>query len=746
MKFTFPPESKPLDGYTIKRAIQRGGFGEVYYALSDGGKEVALKLLQQNLDIELRGVSQCLNLKHPNLLTIFDIRTDDDGDHWIVMEYVSGKNLDEVIDACGGPMPVEEVQSWLDGIAAGLNFLHDRGIVHRDLKPANIYREHGTVKIGDVGLAKFISESRRSAQTQSVGTVYYMAPEVAHGCYGREVDIYSLAVIVYEMLTGRVPFDGESTGEILMKHLSEKPDLSSLPERLRPVLARALEKDPMHRTPTARELADDFRKAAAGVELAQDIPEDSFAGHTAANSAADDRNRSADDRAANWDKLDASTARKEARKAARYARKEMRKSVRHSRKIERKAALHARKMQKKAYKHAMEAARYASAEIERATEKFQGRGDRVHVDRRNKKVVVTPAKKEHPKQDWWEMHGHWLKIAAVVAIVLAIFAPGTFFGLMRVVVTLAIYGAVGYGIYLLVTHLSKSQQRPKPHRYRSAVASRAPESVNRAADTPQAAQPVYEPDDAQSAAFAPAQPAYRTKTRKRRTFILSPNTPREISLRRRMIELTGSMTFAIVCTAIITAALAFLGVLPDAASIGMFNITALLASWAVLVPSKLSEGTDLDSGMRRLMQLGVGVLVGMGAFWLDQTLMADLWNESWVVGSRPDAAFEHVGSHALLEQSQPTMAAYILFFGALFGVRRWWWHVDSFRATRFRIRTALCTGAIGFLLPWIWAFPLTWGALWALTISSVAQLSAVWTPPKYRERLVQAAREQTDFA
>src|SRR5688572_1724300 len=75
MKLTYPPESKPLEGYTIKRAIARGGFGEVYYAQSDAGKEVAIKLLRQNLEVELRGVSQCLNLNHPNLVSIYDIRT-----------------------------------------------------------------------------------------------------------------------------------------------------------------------------------------------------------------------------------------------------------------------------------------------------------------------------------------------------------------------------------------------------------------------------------------------------------------------------------------------------------------------------------------------------------------------------------------------------------------------------------------------------------------------------------------------
>ena len=124
------------------------------------------------------------------------------------MEYVRGKNLDKVIDDSNGPMPMEDVEKWLTGMVEGIAFLHDRGIVHRDLKPANVFEEGGVVKIGDVGLAKFITQSQRSAQTESVGTVYYMAPEVGHGRYGHEVDIYSLGIVLYEMLTGRVPFDG----------------------------------------------------------------------------------------------------------------------------------------------------------------------------------------------------------------------------------------------------------------------------------------------------------------------------------------------------------------------------------------------------------------------------------------------------------------------------------------------------------------------------------------------------------
>jgi hypothetical protein len=267
MKFACAPESRPLAGYTIKRAIDRGAFGEVYYALSDAGKEVALKLLHTNQEAELRGVSQCLNLKHANLVALYDIRRDDEGDAWVVMEYIAGESLEQRLSRVQGGLPVDEVLRWIDGFAAGIDYLHGKGIVHRDLKPANVFLDGGVVKIADVGLSKFMTPSRRSAQTESVGTVYYMAPEVAHGKYGRELDVYSLGVIAFEMLTGRVPFEGESTGEILMKHLAQPPDLSDIPERLRPVLARALEKDPAKRTPSAGRLAAEFRAAVTGAAL-----------------------------------------------------------------------------------------------------------------------------------------------------------------------------------------------------------------------------------------------------------------------------------------------------------------------------------------------------------------------------------------------------------------------------------------------------------------------------------------------
>lgn len=259
MKFTYPNDARPIDGFTIRRGIHRGGFGEVYYAVSDAGKEVALKLLTHDLDTELRGIRQCLNLKHPNLVTIFDVKTDHDGDCWVVMEYVNGSNLEEVLTAFPQGLPFREVRDWMSGLVAGVEYLHDRGLIHRDLKPANVYRENGLVKIGDVGLSKRFDGTRHQ-HTESIGTVYYMAPEITHGQYGPSVDVYSLGIILYELLTGKLPFNGETSGEILMKQLSAEPDLSAVPANLRPVLAHALEKDPKKRTPSARQLWIEFEQ------------------------------------------------------------------------------------------------------------------------------------------------------------------------------------------------------------------------------------------------------------------------------------------------------------------------------------------------------------------------------------------------------------------------------------------------------------------------------------------------------
>ncbi len=255
-RFRYGNGSRPLEGFTIRRGIGAGGFGEVYFAVSDAGKEVALKRILRNLDVELRGVQNCLNLKHVNLISLWDIRTTPGGESWVVMEYVPGPSLRDIIEVSDHGMPDHQIERWFESIAAAVGYLHQQGIVHRDLKPANIFldEDEDIIKIGDYGLSKYISGSQGGGQTETVGTFHYMAPEIGNGSYGKGVDIYAMGIVLYEMLTGDVPFRGESSQEIIMKHLTADPDLDRVPADFREVIRRSLLKDPTLRFGTISEL------------------------------------------------------------------------------------------------------------------------------------------------------------------------------------------------------------------------------------------------------------------------------------------------------------------------------------------------------------------------------------------------------------------------------------------------------------------------------------------------------------
>src|SRR5512135_3550510 len=248
---------RPLEGYTIQRAAGRGGFGEVYYAISDSGRQVALKAVQNYEQIELRGITQCMNLKSPHLVTIFDVKYNEQGRPFVIMEFVSGPSLADLLKESPGGLGSQKAAFFLREIGKGLSFLHECGIVHRDLKPGNIFYENGYVKIGDYGLTKAISTSHHVSHTITVGTVHYMAPEIGAGKYDRSVDIYALGILLYEMLTGQVPFLGASPAEILMKHLTATVSVDNIEEPFARVIRKALAKDPAERYQTVQAMIED---------------------------------------------------------------------------------------------------------------------------------------------------------------------------------------------------------------------------------------------------------------------------------------------------------------------------------------------------------------------------------------------------------------------------------------------------------------------------------------------------------
>ena len=272
MKFNYKNGQQPLPGYTIKRGIGLGGFGEVYFAVTDGGKEVALKWIRSNHEIELRGVQQCLNLKHPNLVHLYDVRQDAQDYQWLVMEYVAGEPLSTILTRHPNGVAPELAAQWFSGLAQAIHCLHEHGIVHRDLKPGNIFLENGMIKVGDYGLCKLMADSQHAGMTKDVGTVHYMAPEISTGNYNRQIDIYAAGILLYEMLTGHVPFEGESAGEILMKHLTAPPDLSRVPKEFVPILEKALEKNPANRYQTITDMAKAVALVVNGNEQWRNAP------------------------------------------------------------------------------------------------------------------------------------------------------------------------------------------------------------------------------------------------------------------------------------------------------------------------------------------------------------------------------------------------------------------------------------------------------------------------------------------
>jgi predicted Ser/Thr protein kinase len=270
--------------YEILSPLGRGGMGVVYKAHDRSLDEVvAVKLLREDLvatpDLKRRFLSEiklARRVRHPNVCAIHEYG-EDSGTQYIAMEFIEGVNLRQVLEE-RGPLPEGEAAGIGAQIARGLSAIHGVGIVHRDLKTPNIMRDaRGAVRLMDFGIAKSIdSESHATATGSILGTPEYMSPEQVRGeRVDARSDLYSLGIVVFELLTGRVPFRAETPLAVLMKHVHEEPPWAEAAARApisdaaRGALERALSKEPAQRFQSAAEMAEALESIARQSETAR---------------------------------------------------------------------------------------------------------------------------------------------------------------------------------------------------------------------------------------------------------------------------------------------------------------------------------------------------------------------------------------------------------------------------------------------------------------------------------------------
>jgi beta-lactam-binding protein with PASTA domain len=283
---TDPLLNKLFDGrYLILRKLGSGGMADVYLAEDkELGRRVALKLLDdrhanddQFVERFRREAQSAAGLNHPNIVSIFD-RGQAEGTYYIAMEYLDGRTLKELL-VRNGPTPVPIAIDYARQILGALAFAHRGGIVHRDIKPHNIVvRKDGRLKVTDFGIARS-GASQMTEAGSIVGTAQYLSPEQARGApVDARSDLYSLGIVLYEMLTGKVPHTGDAPVEIAMKHLTAVPDPPSklrpdIPHDLDAIVMRALAKDPEQRYGSAEEMDADLARVARGVAVSQKTEE-----------------------------------------------------------------------------------------------------------------------------------------------------------------------------------------------------------------------------------------------------------------------------------------------------------------------------------------------------------------------------------------------------------------------------------------------------------------------------------------
>ena len=262
--------------YALIGVVGGGGMAQVYKARDNIlGRIVAVKVLRDQFTTDEQFVARfrreaqaAANLTHPNIVNVYDVGQDGDL-HYIVMEFIAGQSLKELITR-NAPLPVEQAISIGAQILAGLEYAHRSGLIHRDIKPQNVLiTNDGVVKVTDFGIAKSVSDLGLTEAGQALGTAHYFSPEQAKGeRVVPQSDIYAVGVTLYEMLTGRLPFESDNAVGLAYKHISEPPPSVRLlnpgvPSRLEAIIMKALAKEPQQRYPNAAEMERALRSVEA---------------------------------------------------------------------------------------------------------------------------------------------------------------------------------------------------------------------------------------------------------------------------------------------------------------------------------------------------------------------------------------------------------------------------------------------------------------------------------------------------
>ncbi len=285
---------KISDRYQIIKSIGEGGMANVYLAYDTIlDRNVAIKLLRGDLASDEKFVRRfqrealsASSLNHPNIVEVYDVG-EDSGNYYIVMEYIEGKHLKDLLKK-RGKLTTSEVVDIMLQITDGMSVAHDSYIIHRDIKPQNIMiLENGLVKITDFGIAMAMNATQLTQTNSVMGSVHYLPPEQANGKGASlQSDIYSMGVVMYELLTGKLPFRGDNAVEIALKHLKEpmpdiKEELPNLPNSICNIILKATAKNPKNRYADAREMHEDLKtcmndERAKEAKITFKYPENNF--------------------------------------------------------------------------------------------------------------------------------------------------------------------------------------------------------------------------------------------------------------------------------------------------------------------------------------------------------------------------------------------------------------------------------------------------------------------------------------